>query len=523
MNSSPLRFCLRKVSAGVSMPPALLLSRRTSQALQLVALTGTLAACAPRALSPADALLRQGDYSAAVVAYEAERTRNPQDSIIARNIGAALLQLGRLDEARASLRRSVAIDPADAEAFLLLGRTEARSGRAEESLQAYSDYLAAGGKKNSRVVREMEEQRREITRHRLRVARAFEAATADSLNANLPQQGTVAVSPFANLGENERLESLSRGLAAILTTDLSQVEEFRVLERIQFQTLLDELALQESDRVAPDLATDSDSGSDPDSGPGSDSGSDPDPGSGSDSDPDTATVRSMTSVPSERASEAGWVLGARHLIQGAFLGVGNQSIELSADIMQTLDGVSSVAGDPVQGRLANVMRLEKTLVYQILRHFGIEPTEEERERIDRLATGSLAALLAYGRGLRLEDEGDLPGAIAAYQEAATIDEAFQEPLERLEVVEAGGEDPENIDKAQIEVLTEPAESPDVLDDLVIRVSESPDPDDGDTVDAGEPGGTDPVATPDVRGPEVPSSGGEPGLPGFPDTPWGGRP
>ena len=60
---------------------------------------------------------------------------------------------------------------------------------------------------------------------------------------------TVAVLPLRFSGSDSSLRPLERGFAELLTTDLSRSSKLTVVERARIQTLLDELALQQSGRT----------------------------------------------------------------------------------------------------------------------------------------------------------------------------------------------------------------------------------------------------------------------------------
>lgn len=69
-----------------------------------------------------------------------------------------------------------------------------------------------------------------------------------SLNTQTPEPGTVAVLPFVNRGDAAQA-ILSKGLAAMMISDLSKVPGLRVLERAKLQMLADEIALSGSGLV----------------------------------------------------------------------------------------------------------------------------------------------------------------------------------------------------------------------------------------------------------------------------------
>lgn len=84
----------------------------------------------------------------------------------------------------------------------------------------------------------------EEMREEIRAALKQEA----NLSNSQPEPGTVAVLPFANRGDQAQAV-LSKGLTAMIVSDLSKVPGIRVLEREKMQKLADEIALSQSGLV----------------------------------------------------------------------------------------------------------------------------------------------------------------------------------------------------------------------------------------------------------------------------------
>ena len=81
---------------------------------------------------------RQGDMTGAVEDFRKAVEANPNDLSARHNLGLALLELGRYDEAAEQLQRAVTRHPRYYEAWLGLGRAHAGAGRGPAALEAWS-------------------------------------------------------------------------------------------------------------------------------------------------------------------------------------------------------------------------------------------------------------------------------------------------------------------------------------------------------------------------------------------------
>jgi TolB-like protein len=197
----------------------------------------------------------------------------------------------------------------------------------------------------------------------------------------------VAVAPFAVTATDTSLAPLGDGLADLLMTDLAQSSQLTVVERLQLDALLRELELSRSGGV------------------------------------DTAT-----------APRVGRLVGARRLVVGAVAQApGAQELVVEARVA---DAVTSETNGAVSGRAAaaRILDAEKALAMQLFKELGVTLTPAEQAAVERNRTGNLAALLAYGRGVRAEVEGRYGDAQNSYREAGRLDPTFSAPNARAERV-----------------------------------------------------------------------------------------
>jgi TolB-like protein len=198
---------------------------------------------------------------------------------------------------------------------------------------------------------------------------------------------TVGVTPFRVTSADTTLLVLGYGLADLLITDLSRASRLRVVDRLRVDALMRELSLVASGRV------------------------------------DSAS-----------APRAGRLLGARRLVLG--------SLTTDARGPARLDGR---VGDVVTGRVSAtptsrapidaILDAEKSLAFSLFQTLGVTLTPGERNLVEQRPTKSLAALLAYSRGVRDEELKDLRKARGEYQAALRLDPAFPAAQQRLDLMD----------------------------------------------------------------------------------------
>jgi TolB-like protein len=288
-------------------------------------------------------------------------------------LGVAYREAGRTEDARAALERAAALAPEDPAAVYYLGLTYEELAQPARARELYGAYQRVG--RQPQLRQQLQQRIPLLARQELTLAVREAVARESALVATPPQPRTVAVFPFLYRGQDERLGALSRALADMLVTDLSQTERLRVLERTRVQLLLDELALGESGVV----------------------------------DPPTA-VRS------------GHLLGAGRIVQGRIEG-DEQRLRLQAAVVG-IGGEWDGRALAEEDALRRLFDLEKRLALGIFRSLGIELTAAERERVMQQPTESLEALLAYGACLEAEDAGDFSRATRECGRAVTLDPGF---------------------------------------------------------------------------------------------------
>lgn len=326
---------------------------------------------APATPLPADALARL---------EAASRAPSPSAAAL-RALGVAYYQRGRDADARRVLDAARQLAPTDGVVALHLGLAAERQGDLAAAREAYTVYVRVG--RTRAVRRQLETRLAALARLELAAAARDAVARERELAAQPGSALTVAVLPFAFHGADSTLRPLARGLTELLVTDLGRVAALTVVERVQVQALLDELAL----------------------------------------------ARDTTAVDAGTAARAGRLVRAGRVVQGAVTLLDGDALRADAAIVDagSAEHVGAARGaEPLDALLA----LEKALALQILDALGVRLTAAERRAIEERPTRQLAAFLSYSRGLEAEDGGRLELAERHYREATRLDPGFSAARQR---------------------------------------------------------------------------------------------
>lgn len=318
-----------------------------------------------------------------IPALQRALSRDSSNAGIRLRLAEASRRAGNPQAALALLEPIVATEPT---AAFYLGTIAEQQGRYADARRRYQDYFARG--KNAEL-REYA-RRRFVLLDRLELEQAVRSALANErqLAAGTPEPRTIGVFPFLTVTNDPQLRPLGTALAELLTTDLAQTDRVRVLERVQVQKLLDEMALGASGRVDP------------------------------------AT-----------AARSGRLLGAGTLVQGRVEG-GSTALALQASVVRVPTGRTAAAPLTERDALSRFFDLEKRVALGIYDRLGIQLTAAERQRVTRQATSNVQALLALGFGLEAEDAGNYSEASSQFARAVQLDPNFALARQRLDQARA---------------------------------------------------------------------------------------
>jgi TolB-like protein len=193
---------------------------------------------------------------------------------------------------------------------------------------------------------------------------------------------SVAVTPLQVSTRDTTLHVLGFGLADLLMTDLARSAQLVVVDRLRLDAVLREQQLALTGRV------------------------------------DEAT-----------APRTGRLIGARTLVIGQVRDANATQLDLSTRLVNATD--ASISGGPAsRGSADQLLEAERRLAVALFARLGVTLTPREQQLFDDRPTASLAALLAYSRGVRDEVNGNLRGARANFREAVRLDGSFRQARER---------------------------------------------------------------------------------------------
>lgn len=305
---------------------------------------------------------------------EKSRASRPNDGAIARSLGISYYKAGRFPDARTHLDQAVRLEPRDGAAALYLGLTAEQQQDMPGAKAAYQAYLLHG--KTSKVRTQLEARLAAITRQELQLAAKSAVAQEQQLATQQGSVTTVAVMPLRFVGPDTSLMPLERGMAELITTDLSRTDQLVVVERARLAALLNEIQLQQSG------ATDS-----------------------------TTNVR------------AGKIIQAGRIVNGQLL-QSAERLRVDAAIVNTTTSLLS-GGATNENTIEQLFAIEKAIVLQLFDSLGVKLTSAQRKELDdRPVPRSLPAFLAYSRGLTFEDAGRYDDAARSYQDAFKLDPSF---------------------------------------------------------------------------------------------------
>ena len=454
------------MKASRSRPPgcaARLLRAAASLALGWLLLSG---------FRPAEQLMKAGDFSGAATALERQETRRPRDARIKRDLGIARLRMGDARAALSKLEEARALQADDRTTLYFLGRAADEAGLVEKALEAYRACLARQPRDESAIrARVQVLSLRGMPAEIHRLVQNEKALSADSIPSN-----TIAVPQFAIPEKSDSLlVPMSKGVALVLTTDLSQVPGLRVVERERLAVLLDELRLADSTQKVPAR-----------------------PKRGQ-REAAQSPVR-LVPVGKGSAPRLGRLLGARRFVQGGMVPLGQTDLQLGATVVELPDGRSLSLNPPAKGRLREVTILEKVLLFQILDSLRIDPGPELRSQLRQPPTRSFEAFLAFSRGVDFEDRGLTDRARQQYREALGWDPRFALARDRANLLDYGLVGLGKLDPDWVAELAPEAEGNDAagrrLLDSAVLVGLGPGPGDPAVIGAG------PLFTPETKAQEL---------------------
>jgi len=202
-------------------------------------------------------------------------------------------------------------------------------------------------------------------------------------SADLPDN-TLAVLYFQNLTGRSELDPWQKGLTVMLITDLAQIKELQVLERVRLQALVEEIGFGASGQV--------------------DKGS---------------------------APRIGRFAGARHLVGGELGQDASQSLAVDSDLLDVpRESVMDRFGS--KGMVEELFRIEKELLFGITDSLGIKLSPEKKAALQKPLSTDYRALLAFFQAIDCSDRGEYDKAAEYYKEALEKDPGLTQAADALQ-------------------------------------------------------------------------------------------
>ena len=200
-----------------------------------------------------------------------------------------------------------------------------------------------------------------------------------ALPAEPPTVTTLAIMNFTNRSPAGEWQWLSKGLADMLITDLSQAGELQVVERERMQKLFEEMALSTTGLI------------------------------------DEAT-----------AAKFGRVAKVDKALFGSFLKEGD-NLSIEAHIIDVATG-ELIRVEWVRGKAEDVFKLEKELAFKIIKNLHVKLTKAERDSIRYIPTDNIDAATHFYAGIDLYDKGKYTEAFVEFRGAIRKDQTYANAL-----------------------------------------------------------------------------------------------
>jgi len=203
-------------------------------------------------------------------------------------------------------------------------------------------------------------------------------------------QNTLAVLYFQNKTGRPDLDPIQKGLTLMLITDLSTLEGLQIVERTKLQALTEEMGLGTSGLVEPGTAP-----------------------------------------------RVGNILGAEWLVGGDIMRSEPVELRVQSDLLD-VPASKSLGQQSSEGALSELFRLEKDILFEIIKLLKIELTPAQEAALRKPCSTSDKALMSFFKGISASDQGDYEGAAELYEKALRNDPGICEAAPALKELQALG-------------------------------------------------------------------------------------
>jgi len=200
-------------------------------------------------------------------------------------------------------------------------------------------------------------------------------------------ENSIAVLYFVDSEQTNELNSLSKGLAEMLISDLRQINQLKVVDRQKVQTLMEELQLNISDLTDPNII-----------------------------------------------QRFGKILQARTIVSGGLITT-MAELHVTTNLVN-VSGSKTFDVDQYSGSFENVLSIQKDILLGILEHLDIQLSFQEQDRLLETATQNFDAFMDYCSGIDLMDQQLYADAAASFKNALEVDPDFSLAREKFMLIDA---------------------------------------------------------------------------------------
>lgn len=196
---------------------------------------------------------------------------------------------------------------------------------------------------------------------------------------------TLAILDFSNnsLLEKEKYSSLSPGIAEIMITELSAIQNIKLVERQKISSIINEMQLSQSGLISEDSGI-----------------------------------------------AVGKLLGAQFLVMGSYMVSFGEKIRVDMRIVEVETGLT-IKAEQVTDKVKNLFQIIKVLNEKITKNLDIKLSKQEQQTLKQ-SNISPEVIETFSKGLELEKQGKIDAAKTMYAKTLKLDANFVPAKKRLQ-------------------------------------------------------------------------------------------
>ena len=192
---------------------------------------------------------------------------------------------------------------------------------------------------------------------------------------------TIAVMEFENNSGLRELEHLKKGIRDMITTDLLQIDDIKMVERSRIDKILEEIDLSKTEYF-----------------------------------------------DKEKSVKIGKLVGASYLLTGSYI-LNNNATRIDVRLVNVENG-EIVYAEKAEGKKDDFFEIEKNLVSSIITKMKPSVSAREMRRANQMQTENYDAFDTYSKAIYVEERGNMEEAMTLMSKAAN-DSSFKMAQEKL--------------------------------------------------------------------------------------------